>query len=73
MILSLNSQIIFFVLPVVFASCCHQDIKESSKPLTNNPEIIGYKEEWQPDPDEAWWKVCIYETLKDWSEESNKK
>jgi hypothetical protein len=60
----------FFLILGVFQSCCRQNFE--GMPITNNPEIIGYNEEWKPDTNEPWWKVSLYETLKNCSEDNNK-
>jgi len=49
--------------------CCRQHAEESCMPLTNNPELIRYDEEWKPAANDPWWQVSIYETLKDLAEE----
>jgi hypothetical protein len=64
-------QLLFFSLLLVVLAGCHQGLVETSTPNTNNPELIGYKEEWKPDANEPWWKVSMYETLKSWEEEKN--
>lgn len=70
MILRISS---FIVLFVVFTGCCHHGVTETSQPMTNHPEILGYKQEFEPDPNEDWWKVCIYDTLKDCADEYNQR
>lgn len=63
--------IILFPLSISSTSCCHQTDREPSTRITKNSEIIDYKEEWEPALNEPFWKVSVYETLKNWSEEYN--
>lgn len=54
------------VAATLVSSCNHPSAEDGHTiPMTNNPQITRDQTEWTPPATEPWWKVFVYETIKE--------